>query len=223
MAKILSSFKAGGRAVLAPIGGLLLRVGLTPDAVTVLGTVGVIVGACLVAAGHLVTAVFVTTFSALIDVIDGSMAKMRGGATRFGALLDSAMDRVADGAIFAGLTWWLLSTDQWVAALLSLICLVAGQVVSYVKARAESLGFSCDVGIAERLERLVIAGFGALLTGLGVTWALTAALWVLAVLSVITAAQRILHVRAQDRRDRTEPADGSASVEDGSASVEDGV
>lgn len=199
MAKILSSFKAGGRAVLAPVGGLLLRVGLTPDAVTVLGTIGVLIGAGLTAAGHLVTAVFVITFSALVDVIDGSMAKMRGGATRFGALLDSTMDRVADGAIFGGLAFWLATSGQEVSAVLAIVCLVAGQVVSYVKARAESLGFTCDVGIAERLERLVIAGFGGLLTGLGVPYALDAALWILAALSIATAAQRVLHVRRQDR------------------------
>ena len=200
MAKILTSFKAGVRGATEPLGRTLLRAGVSPDAVTLLGTAGVLVGVLGFAVrGHLVAATFIITASCLTDVVDGAIARARGKPSRFGALLDSTMDRVADGAIFAGVAWYLGKTgDQWSAAA-ALICLVGGQVVSYVKARAEGLGLSADVGIAERLERLIIIGVGGLLTGFGVDWGLPVALWVLAVLSVITAAQRILYVRAQDR------------------------
>jgi CDP-diacylglycerol--glycerol-3-phosphate 3-phosphatidyltransferase len=109
------------------------------------------------------------------------------------------MDRVADGALFGCLVWWFLVSGQRVLVVVGLICLVGGQVVSYVKARAEGLGFSCDVGIAERLERLAIIGLGGLLTGFGVGWGLPVATWLLAVLTVITVLQRLLHVRAQER------------------------
>jgi CDP-diacylglycerol--glycerol-3-phosphate 3-phosphatidyltransferase len=125
------------------------------------------------------------------------MARARGSSTRYGALLDSAMDRVADGAIFGALAWWLAGSDQPVTAAVCLVCLVGGQVVSYVKARAESLGFSCDVGFAERMERLVLVGVGALLTGFGLSWGLAAALWLLAVLTLATVVQRLVHVRRQ--------------------------
>jgi CDP-diacylglycerol--glycerol-3-phosphate 3-phosphatidyltransferase len=112
-------------------------------------------------------------------------------------MLDSVMDRIADGAIFAGLVWWFMTSDQRLLGAVTLICLVGGQVVSYIRARAEGLGFTCDVGIAERMERLILVGIGALLTGFGVSWGLGAAMWLLVPLTFITAIQRILHVRRQ--------------------------
>ena len=89
-------------------------------------------------------------------------------------------------------------TGQWLLFALCLICLVLGQVVSYVKARAEGLGFECDVGIAERLERLATLGVGGLLYGAGVRWGLAAALWILVVATVVTVVQRLVHVRGQE-------------------------
>ena len=199
MAKIFGSFKSGVRAAFDPMGRALTRVGVTPDAVTIAGTVGVIAGSVLLLAqGHLIAAIVVITLCALLDVLDGAIARARGYATRYGGLLDSTMDRVADGAVFGSLTWWLFTSDQRVLAVVALVCLVGGQIVSYVKARAEGLGFTCDVGLAERMERLVLAGVGGLLTGLGVSWALGAALWLLLVLTLITIVQRLVHVRRQE-------------------------
>jgi len=124
---------------------------------------------------------------------------MRGGSSRFGAFLDSSMDRLADGAVFGAVAYWLATqNDHWGVAA-ALICLVGGQLVSYVKARAEGLGMTCNVGIAERTERLIIVGVGGLLTGLGVSWGLPVALWVLAVLSLVTVGQRVAHVYHQAR------------------------
>jgi CDP-diacylglycerol--glycerol-3-phosphate 3-phosphatidyltransferase len=199
MAKIFGSFKSGARATFDPVGRALVRMGLSPNTVTILGTIGVVAGALIFATrGKLIAGTVVITLAALFDVVDGAMARARGRPSRYGAVLDSAMDRVADGVVFGSVAWWLATTGQRVVAAVCLVCLVGGQVVSYVKARAESLGFSCDVGVAERLERLIILGIGGLLGGFGVSWGLGAALWVLAVLSVATATQRLLHVRRQE-------------------------
>jgi CDP-diacylglycerol---glycerol-3-phosphate 3-phosphatidyltransferase len=198
MAKIFGSFKSGVRTAFDPMGRSLVRAGVSPDAITLLGTAGVVAGAVIFAArGQLVAATIIITLCCLLDVLDGAMARARGTSSRYGALLDSTMDRVADGAIFGSLAWWLARSDQPVLAAVCLVALIGGQIVSYVKARAEGLGFTCDVGIAERMERLILVGVGALLTGFGVSWGLGVVLWLLAVLTVVTAVQRVLHVRNQ--------------------------
>ncbi|WP_430780151.1 phosphatidylinositol phosphate synthase [Actinoplanes sp. G11-F43] len=201
MAKIVQST---ARAVVSygvnPVARFLLRIGVTPNAVTVAGTVGVLIGSYLGALGHLFWATVIVTACALTDVLDGTMARMRGSSGRFGALLDSSMDRIADGAVFGAVVYYLATEgNPYGGVVATLISLVFGQVVSYVKARAESLGLNADVGIAERLERLLIVGVGGLLGAADFEWGLPAAMWVLAVLSVITAFQRLIHAG------RTEP------------------
>ncbi|HEY8534461.1 MAG TPA: CDP-alcohol phosphatidyltransferase family protein [Micromonospora sp.] len=197
-------FRVSARATmtgfLEPIARRLLRAGISPNAVTVAGTIGVLIGALGFAArGHLIPAVIIIGVSSFTDMLDGTMARISGGTTKFGAFLDSSMDRVADAAIFGALTYWFaVSGDRW-DAVAALLCLVTGQLVSYVKARAEGLDISCNVGIAERPERLLIVGLGALLGGLTLDWALSAALWLLAVLSAITVGQRVRHVYVQTR------------------------
>ncbi|MEV1289877.1 phosphatidylinositol phosphate synthase [Micromonospora sp. NPDC049679] len=199
MAKIFRvSARAGMTRVVEPVARRLLRMGVSPNAVTVTGTIGVLVGALgFGARGHLITGLVIVTLSALTDLLDGTMARMSGGSTPFGAFLDSSMDRVADAAIFGAVTYWLAVTGHHWGAIAGMICLTAGQIVSYVKARAEGLGMTCNVGIAERPERLITVGVGGLLSGLHLDWGLPAALWVLAALSVVTVAQRILHVYRQ--------------------------
>lgn len=199
MAKIFQvSARAGMTRVVEPIARRLLRLGVTPNAVTVAGTVGVLIGALgFGARGYLIPGALIVTFFALTDLLDGTMARMRGGATRFGAFLDSSMDRVADGAVFGAVTYWLATQGSRTGVAAALFCLVGGQLVSYVKARAEGLGMTCNVGIAERTERLIVVGIGGILAGFGLEWALPAALWLLAVLSFITVGQRIAHVRRQ--------------------------
>ncbi len=183
-----------------PLARGLLRLGVSPDALTVLGTVGVVAAAVgLGARGRFVAAALVVAAFAVVDMLDGAMARARGYGTRFGAVLDSTMDRIADGAIFGAIAYWYATTDEPATLAAALICLVAGQVVSYVKARAQSLDIDCDVGLAERTERLLLVGVGTLATGLGVGWALPAALWLLAVLSLVTVGQRVWHVRRRDR------------------------
>jgi phosphatidylinositol phosphate synthase len=203
MAKIFSGVaRSGYGRIVDPVARGLLRLGISPDAVTVLGTLGVLVATLGFAArGQFLVAVLIGLAFGLVDIVDGAMARARGYGTRFGALLDSTMDRIADGAVFGSVAYWYASEQQLPPMAAALICLVASQVISYVKARAQSVGIDCDVGIAERAERLVLVGLGALVTGLGVEWALPAALWLLVVLSLVTVAQRVLHVRRVDRRE----------------------
>src|SRR5919199_4013767 len=172
MVKILSGT---GRALLSygvnPTARFLLRVGVSPNAVTIAGTVGVLIGSYLGALGHLFWGTWVVTASALTDVLDGTMARMRGGSGRFGALLDSSMDRIADAAVFGAVTFYLANRgNPYGGMVAALICLAAGQVVSYVKARAQSLDLDADVGIAERLERLIIVGIGGVLGRARLGW-----------------------------------------------------
>ncbi|GGK85565.1 phosphatidylinositol phosphate synthase [Mangrovihabitans endophyticus] len=195
MAKIVS---VPARAVVAygvnPTARFLLRIGVSANAVTIAGTVGVLIGAYLGAKGHLFWGTWVVTASALTDVLDGTMARMRGSSAKFGGLLDSSMDRIADGAVFAAVVWYLVTEgNPYGGAVAALISLVGAQVISYVKARAQSLGLDADVGLAERLERLVILGVGGLLGSAGLDWGLPAALWVLAALCVVTVCQRLIH------------------------------
>ena len=201
MAKIFNrSARALFSYVINPTARFLLRLGVTPNAVTIAGTVGVLIGSYLGALGHLFWGTWVVTASALTDVLDGTMARMRGGSGRFGALLDSSMDRIADAAVFGAVTFYLANRgNPYGGMVAALICLAAGQVVSYVKARAQSLNLDADVGIAERLERLIIVGIGGLLGSAGLDWGLPAALWFLAVLSVVTVFQRLIHASRSER------------------------
>src|SRR5215207_5963073 len=186
--------------VLDPVGAALARAGVSPDVVTVLGTIGVVVGSLVfVARGELLIGAVVVTVSVLTDMLDGAIARASGRTSPWGAFLDSTMDRIADGAAFGSLAFWLATEGRGSEAAAALFCLVGGVIVSYAKARAEGLGLRCDVGIAERSERLIIAGFGALLEVFGVPHGLEVVLWLLTVLAVITIGQRMYTVWKQTR------------------------
>ncbi|MEE2056294.1 phosphatidylinositol phosphate synthase [Rhodococcus artemisiae] len=195
---MLSFFgRASVSKVTAPLGHALNRTGLTPDAVTIIGTVATIAAALtLFPAGHLFVGTLVIWLFVMFDMLDGAMARARGGGTRFGAVLDATCDRVADGAIFAGLAWWAVYHEQSRPLVVAtLICLVSSQVISYAKARAEASGLSADGGLIERPDRLVIVLVGSGLTGLGLDWAIHIAMWMLAAGSVVTVIQRVFAVR----------------------------
>lgn len=184
--------------VIEPPARLLLRLHVSPDAVTIFGTVGAVVSALVCfPAGRFGLGVLLIAVFALSDLIDGTMARMAGTSGPWGNFLDATLDRVADGAIFGGLLMWgVLNGDAGTAAAATL-ALVTGQVTSYAKARAEAVGATANVGIAERAERLIIALFAALLTGFGVPYVLPAALWIIGALGVVTIIQRIVVVRRQ--------------------------
>lgn len=189
---------AVGRLV-DPVAAGLLRAGVSPDAVTVVGTAGAVIGALvLFPRGAFAAGTAVVFLSVLTDLLDGSMARQRGTTSRFGAWLDSTCDRAADAAIFSGLVlWFTAGGESRLLAGVALFCLVAGSLVSYAKARAEGLGLRCDVGLAERAERLILVLAGTLLAGIGVPGALAVALWLLAAASAVTIVQRLVEVRRQ--------------------------
>lgn len=184
--------------VLTPIGKGVARTGLTPNAITVLGTAGVVAGGLILfPRGELFWGTIMITAFVLFDMLDGAVARITGKISKWGAFLDSTMDRVADAAVFSGLVFWLTRDDQRGLAGVALYCLVAGAVISYVKARAEGLGYTCDVGFAERTERMIIVLVPAGLSGLGVPYVLAIGLWALAAASTVTVVQRFAEVRRQ--------------------------
>ncbi|MGB6453036.1 MAG: CDP-alcohol phosphatidyltransferase family protein, partial [Streptosporangiaceae bacterium] len=183
--------------VLTPVGQVLARTPVTPNALTIIGTIGMSAGAlALFPTGHLFVGVMVCTGFVLTDMLDGTLARIKGTTGRFGAFLDSTMDRIADAAVFAGLAaWFVLRGHDKVLAGVAVFCLVAGSLVSYAKARAESVGLKCDVGFAERTERLLIVLGATGLSGLGVPYVLPIGLWLLAVASTVTFVQRVVAAR----------------------------
>ncbi|UEL27000.1 phosphatidylinositol phosphate synthase [Pseudarthrobacter sp. L1SW] len=196
-------------ALFTPLARWLLKIGVSPDAVTVIGTAGVVVGALVFyPLGQLWWGTLFITAFIFSDVLDGIMARMREVGSRWGNFLDSTLDRIADGALFAGLAVWFFTGGANIPiAVAAMVCLVLGMVVSYARAKAESLGFTANTGIAERAERLVsvlvVTGF----TGLGLPEVvLLVTLLLLAVASFITVVQRVLSVRRQSLAEPS-PAD----------------
>ncbi len=194
--------QTNARSVLAkvvePVAKGLLKIGLSPDAVTFIGTVGVSAAAlAFFPRGEFVIGILIMLLFVFSDMLDGTMARLQNRTGVWGAFLDSTLDRVADGAIFGAVVIWAVRTQNvWVQAA-ALICLVGGFVISYARAKAESIGLDCSVGIAERTERMLILLVPAFFYGLGVPYLLPAALIVLAVLVVITVGQRLVHVYRQ--------------------------
>lgn len=189
-----------GRAV-DPVARFLLRLGISPDVITVLGTLGVSAGALyFFPQGRLLAGVLVIMIFVSSDMLDGAMARMSGRSGDWGAFLDSSLDRVADAAIFGGLVLWFLGDgDDQVLGILALYCLVGAALISYLRARAEGLGYRAAGGIAERTERIVLVLACTALAGLGVAYVLSVGLWVLAVLITVTVVQRMWAVRQQTR------------------------
>lgn len=184
------------------IGIGLVRLGLSPNSVTLIGTVASAASALwFFPRGELFVGTVVVTVFLFFDLFDGAMARAGGGATRYGGVLDASCDRLVDGVLFGSLVWWALVVDDEPArGLALLICLVGAQVISYVRARAEANGIGAEGGLAERAVRFVIVLTGTGLAGLGVPYILDFAVWLLAALSVFTVVQRLVLVRAVSRR-----------------------
>ena len=223
MAAMLNVLRPALARLLTPVGEALARTPVTPNALTVAGAVGVSAGAlALFPTGHLFAGTMVCTGFVLADMLDGALARVKGTTGSWGAFLDSTLDRVADASIFGGLTiWFALGGHNKVLAAVTLFCLVAGALVSYAKARAEGLGLRCDVGLAERSERLLIVLVATGLSGLGVPYVLPAGLWLLAAASAFTFGQRVLAVRreaAGAAADSARPGRTGTAAGQGSAS-----
>jgi phosphatidylglycerophosphate synthase len=197
---MMERFRAFWTKVISPIARLLVRLGVSPDAVTFVGTLGVCAGALVFfPQGMLLTGVLVITAFVFSDLIDGHMARSTGRVSKFGAFWDSTLDRIGDGAIFIGLAlYFAWEEPSRLYLVLSLVCLLMGAVTSYARSRGETLGFEVKVGIAERADRLVailvMTGFSAIFD---LPILLHVALWALAIASTITVAQRVWVVRKQ--------------------------
>ncbi|MDT9592526.1 CDP-alcohol phosphatidyltransferase family protein [Nocardioides zeae] len=197
---MLERFRGFWTRLLSPIARFLIRRGVSPDAVTLVGTLGVCVGALVFfPMGELLIGVLFITAFVFSDLIDGFMARETGRSSKFGAFLDSTLDRIGDGAIFGGLALYFAGPgDSELYLVLSLVCLVMGSVTSYARARAEGLGFEAKVGIAERADRLVAILVMTGLSGLfGLPILMQVTLWALAAASTVTVVQRIWVVRRQ--------------------------
>jgi CDP-diacylglycerol--glycerol-3-phosphate 3-phosphatidyltransferase len=185
--------------ILTPIAAFLVRRGVSPDVVTLIGTLGVVFGAlAFYPRGSFFWGTVVITCFVFSDLIDGTMARMSGRSSSWGAWLDSTLDRIGDAAVFGGIALWFAGDgDDLLMVSLALYCLAAGAVVSYARARAEGLGMTANVGVTERADRLVAILVSTGLDGLGVPYVQAAALWLLAIGSTVTIGQRALAVRRQ--------------------------
>jgi phosphatidylinositol phosphate synthase len=198
---MLNFLRPGFVRLFNPVVQALARTPVTPNMITVAGTVGVSVSAlALFPIGELFPGAFSATVFVFTDMLDGMLARVKGDSGPWGAFLDSTMDRVGDAAVFGGLTiWFIRNPADHVLAVVTLFCLACGLCVSYVKARAQSLGLKCDVGLIERPERLIIGLTSAGLSGLGVPYILPIGLWGLAAGSLFTLGQR-MHAIHQDAK-----------------------
>ena len=185
-------FKPAVVRLISPTARGLLRIGLTPNSVTTVGAIGVIATSLIAYPnGHLFGGTVAICCLALSDLFDGTMARLsQQGPSRWGGFLDSTIDRVTDSAIAMGLLIFLAKSNDPLSYVL-LVSIVSGFLVSYIRAKAESLQIECKGGFAERTERLIILLTAIGFTGLGVDYILAAGIWALALASVVTVLQRL--------------------------------
>ena len=178
-----------------PAARLLAALGLSPNAVSLLGLLIAVGSACLLGAGQLWMGGAVLICSGLFDLLDGALARHTGTASRFGALLDSTLDRVGESAVLTGLLVHYVNADSTEGALLCCLALVGSFTVSYTRARAEGLGIDCTVGIMTRPERVAALSAGLIV---GHWWPVSVlvVLGLIAGLTLVTSAQRLLHARS---------------------------
>lgn len=190
---------AVGKA-LDPLGRRLAAARVTPNTVTVIGTIGSVAAALVCFPLHLffVGTLIIWAF-VMLDMVDGAVARAGGTVSPFGGVLDSTCDRLADAAVFGALAWYFGRHEQRWLLLAGLLCLVLGSLTSYIRSRAEAAGMNAAVGIAERAERLIVVLVGTGLDGLGVPFVLAIALWVLVAASTVTVGQRMTTVYRQSR------------------------
>lgn len=179
------------KGILDPTGAFLNRIGLTPNTITVLGLVGTTIGAYVISQGEMTKGGFILLLSVLVDALDGTMARLRGESSDFGGFVDSVSDRYAEFITFGGLLYYFLSQESYIGVMITFAAAGGSVLVSYVKARAEGLGFTAKVGILTRVERYIV------LIPLLVFGQPFIAVVLIALLGNITALQRILHVRTQ--------------------------
>lgn len=178
-----------------PIARFLLKLGIKPNTVTISGLVGHAVAAYFAARGQMTIAGLILLVMAPVDYLDGMMARLKGESTRFGGFVDSVTDRYSEFVILGGLLYFYTLNENWIACLLVYLAATGSVLVSYIRNKAEIIGYDAKIGILSRMERYFV-----LIPGLIFNIPIIA-LWILAVFSQITALQRIIHVRKQAHRD----------------------
>jgi len=215
---VSDTWKERGRSLFTPLARELARRGVKPDHLSIAGLCISLVAAMLLGRGAFLGAAVVLLLASVFDMLDGDVARERGAVSRFGAFLDSTLDRVSEGALYAGLAYFYFTRTRtatvWMRGMfegsaewgdadgptlgvLALAVLILSFLVSYARARAEGLGLECKVGIMERPERVLTLGAGALL---GHRF-MPGALGILFVLTLVTVLQRVYHVRKVTRTD----------------------
>ncbi|MEY3470218.1 MAG: hypothetical protein RLZZ575_678 [Actinomycetota bacterium] len=185
-------------AIAHPFAVLFIRLRISADVITFIGTLGVCLTSVIYfSRGQFLIGSLLFTFFVGFDALDGTMARMLNKKSKWGAFFDSVMDRIADGVVLASISYYFLIQQENLLFIVSLVALISSEIVSYTKARAEGLGLTCDTGIAERPERVIIIIFGTFLTGLGLSMAIQWSIWILAVVSLITVLQRMNFVYKQ--------------------------
>ena len=190
---LANRFKAPVTAVITPLCRGALRIGITANALTVVGAIGSVISSLyFFSRGDFFIGTLVVSFFALSDLFDGTMARLSPqGSTSWGALIDSTLDRATDAAICAGILMFFYREGNSFTTYLALFALITGSLIPYIRAKAESLGIECSVGIAERAERLILLLVGTGLFGLGVTVAIDVSLVILSIVGTITIIQRL--------------------------------
>jgi CDP-diacylglycerol---glycerol-3-phosphate 3-phosphatidyltransferase len=204
---MLNPLRPAMKLLFTPVGKVLARTPITPNAVTLIGTIGVAGGGLgLFPIGEMFPGALTCTIFVLLDMVDGTLARIKGTTGDWGAFFDSTMDRIADAGIFSGLViWFYRGGHNPLLGAVCLFCLVAGFLVSYVKARAQGLGLKCDVGLIERPERMLISLIAVGVSGLGVPYILNIGLWALAAGSAFTFWQRMRAVYLEAKQTKADP------------------
>lgn len=185
-------FRAPVDRAVKPLGNGLRRTGLSPDHLTIMGVVVAIGAAVAIGAGHLRLGFLLVVLAAVPDLLDGALAKATNTSSQRGAFFDSVIDRVTDALLFAGLAWYFMSFESQHMAMLPFGIMAVSSIISYERAKAESLGLDAKGGLMERAERIIL-----LLIGLLFDFLLIPILWVMLVLTTVTAVQRFVKVWKQ--------------------------
>lgn len=196
MASLAEIRKDIGCRITDPIVGVLSRTGLSPNAFTSIGLAVNIAAAYLIATAHFLLGGILILVSGLFDLFDGALARFTDRATKFGAILDSTVDRISEAAIFCGLLVWYVPKGGTLEIVLIFAALVGSFLVSYVKARGEGLGLDCRVGLFTRAERVIVLAVG-LLVNQWVSQSIIIVLWILVVFVYVTVVQRLLYLWQQ--------------------------
>jgi CDP-diacylglycerol--glycerol-3-phosphate 3-phosphatidyltransferase len=189
-----------GKLIATPFAKIFIKLGFSPDLVTLLGTIGVVVSSIIFfSQGEFLRGAILFAMFVGLDAVDGTVARLLNRNSKWGAFFDSVLDRIADGVVLGSLAFYFANEGKETYFILSLVALLASEIVSYTKARAEGLGLNCDTGLAERPERVLIVIAGTFIAGLGFMVALEISMWILTIVSIVTVIQRMNFVLKQTK------------------------